>query len=98
MPKATTRGFPERKRVNLPGRDYLLFKGSVAEARGWQDGPNLWWPDDQAWCVASEIDLPCTYVGGASELIEQILQHPALEALPATLEHGISATSDTINS
>ncbi|HEV2033254.1 MAG TPA: hypothetical protein VGU71_03495 [Candidatus Dormibacteraeota bacterium] len=98
MPKTTTRGFPERKRVKLPGRDYLLFKGSVAEARGWEDGPNLWWPDDQAWCVASEIDFPYTYVGGTSELIEQILQHPALEALPATIDHRITAMSDTINS
>jgi hypothetical protein len=98
MPTTTTRGFPERKRVTLPGRDYLLFKGSVAEAQGWEDGPNLWWPDDQAWCVASEIDFPYTYVGGTSELIDAILQDPALEALPATVDHGISATSDTINS
>lgn len=98
MPKTATRGFPERKRVTLPGRDYLLFKGSVAEAQGWEDGPNLWWPDDQAWCVASEIDFPYTYVGGTSELIDAILQDPALEALPSTVAHGISATSDTINS
>jgi len=98
IPKTTTRGFPERKRVTLPGRDYLLFKGSVAEAQGWEDGPNLWWPDDQAWCVASEIDFPYTYVGGTSELLDEILQDPALEALPTTVAHGVSAMSDTINS
>jgi hypothetical protein len=27
-------------------------------------GPNPWWPEDRAWCVATEIDLPYTYVGG----------------------------------
>ena len=89
--------FPERSRVGLPGRDYLVFTGAVAEARGWQDGPNLWWPVDRAWCVASEIDLPYTYVGGRAELIGQILASPALESVAATVADGISALSDTIN-
>jgi hypothetical protein len=87
-----------RKRVGLPGRDYLLFKGSIAQAQGWEDGPNLWWPDDRAWCVASEIDFPYTYVAGSKALIDDILRHPGLEALPATVEDGINANSDTINS
>ena len=26
--------------------------------------PNLWWPADRAWRVASDIDLPSTYLGG----------------------------------
>lgn len=90
--------FPGRKRVKLPGRDYLLFTGSIAQAQGWDDGPNLWWPDDRAWCVASEIDFSYSYVGGSTELIEEILRHPALEALPATIADGITNTSDKINS
>jgi hypothetical protein len=90
--------YERAKRVRLPGRDYILFKGSVAQAQGWDDGPNLWWPEDRAWCVASEIDFPYTYVGGSNELIDRILRHPALEALPATVHDGISYTSDTINS
>jgi hypothetical protein len=85
-------------RVQLPGRAYLLFKGSVVQARGWEDGPNLWWPEDRAWCVASEIDFPYTYVGGSKALIDDILRHPDLEALPATVEDGVNANSDTINS
>ena len=86
------------KRVSLPGRDYLLFKGTVTQAEGWGDGPNLWWPEDRMWCVASEIDFPYTYVGGSRELIEEILCHPALEALPATLDQGINYASDGVNS
>jgi hypothetical protein len=42
--------------------------------------PNLWWPDDRAWCVASEIDLAWTYVGGTEALINDILANSQLEA------------------
>jgi hypothetical protein len=85
-------------RVNMPYRGYLLFTGSVKDAAGWEDGPNLWWPDDRAWCVASEIDLPYTYVGGSTEVIAEIMKHPALEALPAELGDGVTYDSDKLNS
>jgi hypothetical protein len=92
--------FPHRggPRVRLPGRDYLLFRAPLTEALGWEDGPNLWWPDDHAWCVASEIDFPYTYVGGSQELIDAILEHPAIESLPAKVTDGIVYSSDTVNS
>jgi hypothetical protein len=98
MPKVATRGFPERSRVKLPARDYLLFTGSVTEAQGWDEGPNLWWPDDQSWCVASEIDFPYTYVGGSPELVDAIIENAAIEALPAKLTDGVIHSSDTVNS
>jgi hypothetical protein len=98
MPVPKGRGnLPDRKRVRLPSRDYLLFRGPVAKAAGWEDGPNLWWPDDRAWCVASEIDLPYSYVGGPQALIDAILAHPAIEALPTTPADGITYDSDKIN-
>jgi len=79
-------------------RSYLLFTGSVRDAVGWEDGPNIWWPEDRAWCVASEIDLPYSYVGGSTELIEEVLADPELEALPAQLEDPVTYDSDKINS
>lgn len=85
-------------RVRLPSRDYLLFHAPLTAALGWEDGPNLWWPDDRAWCVASEIDLPYTYVGGPQELIDAIVEDPEIEALAATDSDGISYSSDKINS
>jgi hypothetical protein len=88
---------PDRKRVRLPGRHYLLFRGPIAKAEGWEDGPNLWWPDDHAWCVASEIDHPYSYVGGSQELIDAIDNDPAIEALPATDTDGITYSSDKVN-
>jgi len=45
--------------------------------------PNLWWPADRAWCVASEIDLLWTYVGGPCGLTSAILADERIEALPA---------------
>lgn len=70
----------------------------MKQGEGWEDGPNLRWPDDRAWCVAPEIDFPYTYVGGSSKLIEEIIGHPLLEALPATIDQGITADSDKVNS
>ena len=48
--------------MQLPAREYVLFVGPLAglpslmEAQGGRS-PNLWWPEDRAWCVATEIDL-----------------------------------------
>ena len=74
-----------------PGREYYLFRAPVEQAPHIHDecsrsggdsaGPNLWWPDDRAWFVASEIDLTSTYVGGTNELIESIVAAPELEAV-----------------
>ncbi|MGH3948798.1 MAG: hypothetical protein ACRDSE_06725, partial [Pseudonocardiaceae bacterium] len=40
--------------------------------------PSLWWPDDQAWCVATEIDMACTYVGCDSGTLRE-LERSALD-------------------
>jgi hypothetical protein len=47
--------------------------------------PNLWWPADRAWCVASDIDLPSTYLGGTRALVEEVPGDDRLEAVPARL-------------
>ena len=69
-------------RVRLPHRDYLLFAGSVEQGDGWTQGPNLWWPDDRAWCVASEIDLDYTLVGGSDGLCDELIARGAEAVLP----------------
>ena len=97
----------EGPRVRLPGRDYLLFEGPLDaagelgewthwEGRSWFDPqtPNLWWPDDRSWCVATEIDLDSTYVGGSVALVEEILGDPRFEALKV---RATDRREDTIN-
>jgi hypothetical protein len=76
-PPSRHKGTP---RLRLPGRAYLLYRGSLAQVPGWMEGPNLWWPADLAWCVASEIDLPWTFVGGSTDLIEAVLGDQDLNA------------------
>lgn len=99
---------PYRKmpRIHTAERDYLLFHsnletvGALADAGGpgaWGQSPNLWWPQDRTWCVATEIDSYDTYIGGSPDCIARILQCPALEALPTTIATRIDAGSDTIN-
>lgn len=77
----------EGPRVRLPNRDYLLYAGPVEAALAFAgtqgQTPGLWWPADRTWCVASEIDLQWSYVGGPSALIEDLLADPRVETLPA---------------
>jgi hypothetical protein len=47
-------------------------------------GPNLWWPNDHAWCVVSDIDFLETYVGGSGRCIEQLIADPGLEVMQVT--------------
>ena len=93
----------EAPRVQLPHRGYLLYQGPVEAALTLPglDGtfgqcPNVWWPADRAWCVASEIDLPWTYVGGRRGLIDAILADDRIEALPAAPDDRVSRVEDWV--
>ena len=86
-------------------RDYLLFRGPIDAIMAflagdwpfWGHSPNIWWPEDRAWCVATDIDLYDTYVGGSVECIEAIMSNPDLEALPTTIDARLDLHGDTIN-
>jgi hypothetical protein len=74
---------------SVPERDLFLLHGTVADVLttisdvDWiYRSPNLWWPDDRAWCVATEIDFNWSYVGGSLNCIQQILSDSELEAVP----------------
>ncbi|WP_143712042.1 hypothetical protein [Acidimicrobium ferrooxidans] len=78
----------EGPRLHLPERDYLCYVGpveaiSATRGLGRYQTANLAWPRDRAWFVASEIDLPWTYVAGSAALIDALLAEVHLEALPA---------------
>jgi hypothetical protein len=94
-------------RVRLPDREYLLYTGRVEDVSapgllgddlpGEDQTANLWWPEDQAWCVASEIDLGWSYIGGPAGLIEQILADERIEALPASPADPVSRVEDWVD-
>jgi hypothetical protein len=41
--------------------------------------PNMIWPQDRAWFVATEVDFDSTLVGGPADLVRAIIDHPELE-------------------
>ena len=90
-------------RVHLPNRDYVLCTGPVASVLAplsfevMERSPNLWWPHDRAWFVVSEIDLQWTYVGGPCEMIEELLNHGELEALPVDLQDPTTRIEDWVD-
>ncbi|MDQ6617805.1 MAG: hypothetical protein M3083_24425 [Actinomycetota bacterium] len=57
----------------------------------------MWWPDDRAWRVATEVDYAWTYVGGTSHLVDRLLGDERLEALPARLTDQPFYDSDLLN-
>jgi hypothetical protein len=88
---------PDRHR---PLRSYRLYRGSL-DAAVWlaehADGASLWWPSDRSWCVATEVDLAWTYVGGDEALIGAVLADARLEAFRATPDHRADAGGDRHN-
>ena len=90
------------ERVELPGRNYLLYTGNIDRALESPTGPfdqspNLWWPEDRAWFVASEIDFAWTYVGGARGLIATLVADARLEALEVALDTKVDYMADGVN-
>jgi hypothetical protein len=86
-----------------PAREYLLFRGpvdAVATFRfdaGSFRSPNLWWPEDRTWCVATEVDGFTSFVGGTEAVIDAVLRAPGLEALPIDPGDRFDMVSDALN-
>lgn len=69
---------------------------SVELSRG-RDAPNLIWPGDHSWLVASEVDFDSTLIGGSAELIQSIVDSPKLEAWHVEPTDSLAADADKIN-
>jgi hypothetical protein len=95
-----------RSRLRLPGRDYVVLAGPLHGALRigsfsleifWPQSPNIFWPANHAWCVASEIDFDSTLVGGSARLIDGILNTPELDAWPVGPDDSLAYDADKIN-
>ncbi len=87
---------PSRRMLLLGGPIRAVGTASLCQAPFWQS-PNLWWPDDQAWCVATEIDLTTTYIGASQRCVQAIAEHAGLEAAAVEPTDGITHFSDSVN-
>jgi hypothetical protein len=84
------------------GRNYFLFEGQLVGlgtslcVGTWQSA-NLVWPEDRTWCLASDVDLMSSYLGGSQTVVNALLANPALEACPIYPTDKITFDSDTVN-
>lgn len=83
-------------RLHWPERDFLLAESNLTELAdpdwghaagiGWREGrwpgptPQMIWPADHSWVIATEIDWDSTIVAGPHVLIDAVLADPAFEA------------------
>jgi hypothetical protein len=85
----------------LPHRGMHLLEGPLtaisAFYENYRDPPSLWWPEDRAWCVATDIDLMSTYVGGSADAIQALLSNEQNEAFRAPVDQSVTWEADTIN-
>ncbi|WP_043445989.1 hypothetical protein [Arthrobacter sp. L77] len=98
--------------LELPGRRYVLLATGAPEltdpawplaaGMGWTDRlpgpmPQLIWPSDHAWAIASEIDVDSTLIGGTYRLINELMAHPAIEAVRVGETTDLTWDADDIN-
>jgi len=80
-------------RLDLGRLSYLVFSGPLAQAGDWGaedypmgwgsrtiNSPNLMWPADRAWFVATEIDTTWTVVAGTRGLAAALREDSLLRA------------------
>ena len=66
-------------RFELPDRAYYLMEGPVTAIDrlrypgddGWRN-PDLFWPDDHQWFVATDVDFWSLYVGGDNDFVAEL--------------------------
>jgi hypothetical protein len=102
----------ESRKLELPGRAHFVFEVDLrrlcdpvwAEDSGWgpvasvwHDTPNLLWPVDRSWFLASEIDFDSTLIGCSTAVAAALLADETLEAALIPEDASLTFDSDTIN-
>jgi hypothetical protein len=74
---------------------------------GWDDGgiglpvsgpmPQLIWPEDHAWVLASEIDWDSTILAGPRDLVGAVLADDRFETFEVDVDDSLAWESDTVN-
>lgn len=58
---------------------------------------NMWWPEDHAWLVATNVDLMTTYVAASGACIDALVTDQDLEAMRVSVNQGVTSAADTLN-
>lgn len=98
--------------LEWPDRDFVLFATSLAELADptWLEragigvlplhsplSPQMMWPDDHSWVVASEIDWDSTIVAGSRALVDAVLADDRFEAFEVDEGADLSCEGDLVN-
>jgi hypothetical protein len=84
-----------------PG-EYFLYRGPIEVVTrfehlpGHLQTPNMWWPEDRAWFVATEIDFDSTLVA-CTRACGGVLLGSDLEVLEVSAETRLDLEGDTVN-
>jgi hypothetical protein len=96
----------------VPGRRYFLLSTTAVElidpswplrsGIGCSNGvpglmPQLIWPADEAWIIATGIDVDSTLIGGSLELIRRITADRGIEAVTVRPGTDLSSNGDGLN-
>ena len=97
-------------RFEHPHRSYLLGRGPIGVAcdldrqplgsEPWPTlglTPQIWWPEDRTWVVATEIDFDSTIVATTNAGTEALLTCEELEALQVPPDGRLDLDGDVIN-
>ena len=103
-------GWPKLARFEHPDRSYLLGRGPIGLAcdldrqplapGSWQTlglPPQIWWPEDRAWVVGSEIDFNSTIVVTTNAGAEALLTCEGLEVLLVPSDGRLDIAGDVVN-
>jgi hypothetical protein len=89
----------EVPRFALPHRVYHLLAGPVTAAARLQEPgapdrwrrPELWWPDDRCWFVATDVDFWSVFVGGDHDLVAELADRVPTDAEIVPLDQPLEA-------
>lgn len=80
-------------RFDRPGRTYYLVEGPVRavsrlrhpDGDDWRN-PDLFWPDDRRWFVATDVDFWSLYIGGRSGFVAELADSVPTHSEPVDLD------------
>lgn len=98
-------GGRKQPRLELPlGRNHVVLRGplmavnQIGNPRTFaRHAPQLIWPADCTWLLATEVDFDSTLVGGDATLIKAIVESSELEAWQVEPTDSLAADADKVN-